>query len=104
VSVLETLVAARAFVARGWCQRVDARDAYGRSVRAASPSAVCMCAEAAIEVAAERGVDPSDAFGAVKRAAGITGAIFDWQDTPGRTQAEVLAAFDKAIAAQGGAK
>lgn len=37
---------------------------------------------------------------AMKRIVGCSGALFSWNDAPGRTLDEVLAAFDKAIAAE----
>jgi hypothetical protein len=68
----EILIAARAKVAQGWCQGAYAKDAYGNTE------------------------EQEDALALL----GYTGEseVIDWNDAPGRTQAEVLEAFDKTIA------
>jgi hypothetical protein len=91
--VADKLRKARALVARGWTQKAFARSKTGREVSEYGKSAVCWCAYAAIEVV--RG--QADAANVLRKAAN-TEFIIGWNDAPERTQAEVLAAFDKAIA------
>jgi hypothetical protein len=82
---------ARALIERGWCQRAYGRDADGCSVYEDNPSAICWCASGAINAKADY---------AARRVFGEaigTDCIPGWNDAPERTQAEVLAAFDKAI-------
>lgn len=77
-------------IAKGWCQGADALSAAGR-ISPLSAKAVKWSASGAIE-----GPDP---FAARDVLMGITGcSLRAWNDTPGRTQAEVLALFDRAIA------
>lgn len=90
----EVLKAARALVTEGWTQF---------SSRAVIDGQDCYCVMGALNSAA-RTLGAMDAVHlAIQRALGIigTGAVTTWNDAPGRTQAEVLAAFDKAIAEVG---
>jgi hypothetical protein len=95
VSALAVLTAARALVERGWTQGEYARHKNGRPIGPAEPNAVCWCATGAImatgkSLAADLAVyHLGDALG---------DSVLRWNDTPGRTQAEVLALFDRAIA------
>lgn len=82
---------ARAIVAAGWCQFKAGRDGDRRCVYTAIADS-CMRTGAARLPAIETfrraiGADSSDFFAEVK-----------WNDVLGRTHAEVLAAFDAAIA------
>lgn len=78
---------ARALIERGWCQgRMSTADGS-------------VCIRGAIldafydaDLAEEKRAD-----GLLKSAVGFDGYLGDWNDAPERTQAEVLAAFDKAI-------
>lgn len=91
MTTLDVLIAARELVARpgGWCQEIDHLDDYGT---------VAHCAQGAIAWAR-----PSIAAGraALDALSVVVGtdypAISDWNDDPSRTQAEVVAAFDRAI-------
>lgn len=85
---LVVLDRARAKIARGWCQG-DYRDTKGG-----------VCLLTAI------GDSLNDIEGCLKgrdcnRWCDILGADADWNDAPGRTQAEVLARFDAAISKLG---
>ena len=83
----EILIEARKLVEKGWYQ---GRDIVG-----------CVCATDAIMTACRSGGgSPTEAFYHLRRANNIPIyiGIIGWNDAPGRTQAEVLAAFDKAIA------
>lgn len=59
-----------------------------------------VCAVRAITHAASQlGATETERYGACKAVmsvVGVTGALFLWNDAPGRTQAEVVAAFRKA--------
>lgn len=95
MTVIEVLEAARARVEKGWGQ--------GRAVSPLGGGPTCV--GVAIERAFTNGGEVRNearrmfcqavavSFGAV-----YGGEIVEWNDTPGRTQADVLAAFDKAIA------
>lgn len=106
MTTAEILKAAREKVAAGWTQGENARDEDGNPVGAGA--AACWCAYGAIDAATPReGLGyaefyrvRSDAMLILRDAIGLPGTnrIADWNDAPGRTQAEVLAAFDRAIA------
>lgn len=94
---IRALQDARALVEKGWTQHVFARDAAGGSVFEQDPRAVCWCASGALWVV---GVNMfTDARRVFMRANGITETVGipEWNDAPERTQADVLAAFDRAI-------
>ena len=97
-AVAEVLRAARAKIEKPehWTQGVLSRDANGTPsfYAAAHTKAVCWCASGAIFSAAGES-DPLDALDAFRSM--INGSIPQFNDT--HTHAEVLAAFDKAIAA-----
>jgi hypothetical protein len=101
---LDVLVAARDLVARpgGWCQGQSARGADGAAVYLGRTPAAKHCALGACYVSC--GGMPAQFSEAVKllnKAAGDH--VIAWNDRPTRTQAEVVAAFDRAIAAAEGA-
>ncbi len=93
MTTLDILRSARALVARGWTQGAFARDASGNAVRPKDPCAIRWCADGAV-----RSVDPypSAALAAMDRVLAPCDFV-NWNDCPGRTQAEVLGAFDRAI-------
>jgi len=92
LSVVEVLEAARARVAKGWTQKVFARDSDGNEAKADGPNACRWCAEGAISF----GPGALNALILLECAIGGPGVV-RWNDTPGRTQAEVISAFDRAI-------
>ena len=99
MTVREQLIAARAKVDAGWTQGVFARDANGSDLLIAQnfEGAVCFCASGALKAIG------ADTFGpAYKALSAAVGHYFisNWNDEPKRTKEEVLAGFDKAIAAQ----
>lgn len=108
MTTLDVLKAARAKVARGWTQNTSARDAAGRGVIPDRGGATCWCALAAIETVCPwapptNGIGRTDAEMALLRVLGLTNhpmSIVNWNDDPARTQVEVIAAFDEAIAAE----
>ena len=92
----EILIAAREKIERGWAQGEYARAKNGNPIGYNAEKAVCWCSIGAIIAVDDD--DPTDR--AVYTLSDIVGRdITEWNDAPGRTQAEVLAAFDKAIEA-----
>ena len=82
-----------------WTQRAFARNSVGEATSASGPGATCWCALGAI--AREEGRSGSGAVRQLREGAGLHGTgtylgIADFNDVS--THAEVLAAFDKAIA------
>ncbi|ORE90214.1 hypothetical protein ATO13_23301 [Stappia sp. 22II-S9-Z10] len=89
---------ARGYIERGWAQGDAARDDDGFACTVESRKAVRWCALGAIGAAGRRFPqrDRDTALTALYRAVG-TPTISFWNDSPRRTQADVLAAFDRAI-------
>lgn len=96
----EILAEARELIAKGWTQGTPARNADGDDCGVYESEAQCFCSLGALWRAAGGIGVAVDAANALR--AGATGSLASsisfWNDAPGRTQAEVLAAFDKAIA------
>ena len=92
----DVLRAARAKITPegAWTQRELARTADGSPDAPDNPLATCWCAIGAIESLTNETY--------ALRALYLMGVddIAKWNDAPGRTQAEVLALFDRAIAAE----
>lgn len=99
--VKQTLIAARALIEKGWTQDAYARDADGAACSVNDDRATCFCMNGAVMRVAGiyRENDALMVFTALGSAAGVTRYSHHWNDAPGRTQAEVLALFDKAIEA-----
>ncbi len=92
----EVLRKARALVEEGWTQGAMSRDARGYKSLTSTAAPVCFCAIGAIQEA-----DPKSCLAAATALGRIVGgSIIDFNDAPGRTQQEVIAAFDRAIAAE----
>lgn len=91
---VEKLKAARELVARpgGWTQEAFARDDEGQQTQSRSRDAVCWCAEGALKASRSGFAE----FDFLQKLLGLPIAV--WNDEPGRTQADVVAAFDRAIA------
>lgn len=92
---LDILIGARERIARGWTQGAMARDAEGLECGVHEPVASCFCALGAIFAAAEGIVHGLDAAACLR--AELRDDITRWNDARGRTQAEVLAVFDRVI-------
>ena len=92
----DKLRAARALIAApgGWTQGASARDSNGRAIVSHSPSAVCFCSGGALFRVNGHYLENREAL---RRAMNCDNLV-DWNDVLGRTQAEVVAAFDRAIA------
>jgi hypothetical protein len=96
VSTLEILKAAREKIAKpeNWTKGFAARNIHGHVTAAVARNAVCWCCLGAMwSLNADGYLNAEDAF----RAATGEDSIANFNDT--HTHAEVLAAFDKAIAA-----
>ncbi len=78
-----------------WTQGVSAKNADGWGVESTDSSAVCFCSQGAIR--ATNAPSRYAAYRMFRDANGLSG-IVGFNDTEGRTHAEVMAAFDKAIA------
>ena len=81
-----------------WTRRAFARGRDGELTTIGSETAVSWCSVGALEASAW-GEDRWSAQNHLMSATNIYGeSLLMWNDNPGRTQEEVLAAFDKAIA------
>ena len=100
----EILKAAKAKIEQGWTQNAEARTAPGgMDCYANCELAVCWCAMGAVFVVVNASVlarwrhpDINNAVAMLEAVVG--GDVAVWNDEPGRTQDEVVAMFDKAIA------
>jgi hypothetical protein len=93
METIEVLTRARALIERGHAKGA------GRQMR---DGVMCFCAVIAIEWAA-RGMGPDAADLGIETLRPFTAPYEDivtWNDAPERTQADVLCAFDRAIAAE----
>lgn len=96
----EVLHRCRDLVARGWCREADARDASGREVNPSSAEAREWSVLGALaRVAGDRAtlVELEQAVLSFGSATGA-GSLRQWNDARGRTQVQVVAAFDQALA------
>ena len=101
----EHLIAARALIARpeNWTKHTAARDSHGQVVYSDNPRAVCWCTIGALAKTA-KGRDPLAAndliFLQIRENPDIEEDSIDgYNDAPETTHANILALFDKAIAA-----
>lgn len=96
----DVLVKARALIDKpeAWTKGALARASTGRRAREDGPGAVCWCVSGAI-ICANGGQYHRGAFRAFEASLGPNRPVIPhWNDAPERTHAEVLAAFDRAIA------
>lgn len=102
--VSHSLGHARELVAVGWCQGAEARDRSGRVVDAWDTEAESWSVLGALTAVA---VDADEDVATVHEVASMALALAidqprvdlrTWNEEPGRTQAEVVAAFDAALA------
>lgn len=99
MTVKEDLITARAKVETGWCQGTAARDKRGNHVSAQSLDATQFCILGAVSAARPANSVPviAELYRTLNHEE-YQGALSGFNDAPGRTQEEVLALFDKAIA------
>jgi hypothetical protein len=96
------LLDAQELIARGWCQDVAAVSRNGRAVEPTSIHARGWSALGAL-TAAYRSYPAHDgearlAFAVARRALARGRALDTWNDEPGRTREQVVAAFQAAVA------
>lgn len=97
-TAVEVLIAARELVSTPdrWTQDVSARDHNGAECDPDSPAAACFCSLTALYKAGGRNERTEVARGIFMRA--VRQAVSQYNDAPRRTHAQILAAFDRAIA------
>jgi hypothetical protein len=95
---IEVLRRARGYVEQGWTQGALARDAHGAIALTGGRNATCWCCHGALDRAERHSDEVRMAAATALRSAIGTPNVSRWNDAPGRTQAEALAAFDRAIA------
>jgi hypothetical protein len=100
MNATDVLIAAKEKVAQGWCQGSFGQIAAGNPL--SLKHARAFCADGAIYAVLGNKAGQSVYFTVrdlfERCVVPSRSSIWEWNDTPGRTQAEVLAAFDKAIA------
>ena len=90
---------AEVLVAEGWCSGADARDGAGAAVAALDPAATCWSLPGALAVVAGMpGVDLDSLAVALTGLASVISedSLSEWNDRPGRTQAQTLEALSAA--------
>ncbi len=99
----DVLVKARSYIERGHTTRAFARNAAGDDVPPEHPGACCWCILGALLLASPDRRVHQGARRALMEACGVRppSSLDVWNDAPERTQADVLDAFNRAIAAQG---
>jgi len=99
MTVKEDLITARAKVETGWCQGTNARDAQGQPILAEYPDATKFCAMGAlVSVCGHYFPAHLSVLCSVLQGRDHQWTVSAYNDHPSRTQEEVLALFDKAIA------
>lgn len=97
MTTLEVLKIGRARIARGWCRFSLAENSQGHSCDPEGLQAVAWCALGGLMHDSHWGF--STAFDSLAAMLGSS-HLADWNNQPHRTQADVLALYDKAIAAE----
>ena len=107
METIEILRSARALIdaPEKWTKGTEARDAHGFRVRFESPDAVCFCAVGALLGALHRAGNDDDgecvALRRLRKALPIGFAdVVSLNDHPDTTHADIMAVFDRAIAAE----
>jgi hypothetical protein len=98
----EVLQRCRDLVASGWCRDADARDASGREVDPSSAEAREWSVLGALARVAGARATLFEVERAVVSFGRVTGtrSLRAWNDARGRTQVQVVAAFDQALASR----
>lgn len=101
MTTAEILRAARAKIdtPEKWTRGAYARTKSGRIVGPECASAVHLCAVGAVTAAASPAMTVDDALVVLARELPSAGGITNFNDHPGTTHADILALFDRAIAA-----
>ena len=96
--LVEQLQEVRALLEAGWCQGALARAGNNREVPPESSTAVRFCLVGAIQRVWQPATPLWPLTVAINKALPGSTATSFWNDTPGRTKAQVLALVDRAIA------
>ena len=100
MTTAEVLRAARAKIEQGWCQGESARGSRGTYIDPAASEAQEWCPLGALDYVCYRNAySYYDGARTALAKAMRSASVSDWNDMLGRTKEEVLAAFDRAIAA-----
>lgn len=102
MTTAEVSRAARAKIEQGWCVGTEARNSLYLSVPCDSPSAIRWCAFGAIKLVAPTQSNRHEIERALLNATGRGSDltyVSEWNDSVAKSKEEVLAAFDRAIAA-----
>lgn len=91
----DILKVAQMYIAAGWTQGPAAADSKGNDVPYKAPEACRWCMFGAIQAAGQNLQNRSEGHRALER---VEPCYIDWNEAPGRTQDEVLEAFERAIA------
>ena len=88
------------YLVQGWCQWVLSKDSQGQEVSVDSPSAVQWCVMGAVLAAFPDEFEKQHPnVGHLVAYLSTKGTCVDWNNAPGRTQAEVVAVMLEAEAA-----
>lgn len=95
--IKQTLESALVYVSQGWTQEVEAKDILGHGVSYYNSHATCWCVEGALRKAAFEKDIPW--ICPVNRVRNVIkqDQLFEWNDDPERTKADVLRALEQAI-------
>jgi len=96
---IETLKAMRVKLAAGWTRDAAARDARGRSVNSDDEKACSYCLLGALWSMEKYRLEPTVEAALLRtlKKGGVKDQLATYNDTPGRTQEEILALVDKTI-------
>lgn len=95
--VKQTLESALFYVSQGWTQDVQAKDIVGHRVSCYNTNATCWCVEGALRKAAFEKDIPWFYPATKVRNVIKQDRLFEWNDDPERTQADVIRALERAI-------
>ncbi len=101
VRTAEALRKMEALIRQGWIQRGFARNANGVAVRTNDPTAVCWCASGVVSAVIPQGSELGlhmNAHWNLLIAIGDGSNLIEWNDKAGRTHAEVIDLFVRAVA------
>ncbi len=98
MKTVDGLKKVREILANGWTQEASARDAEGEPLFSTDPRACSFCILGAVwrAVGYENQMESRLVY-ALRNAIGEDAKLVSYNDTPGRTQDEMLALVDKAI-------
>lgn len=95
MSADDVIRGARALIAKGWTQGASARDHRGQPTSPLGPFATSFCLIGAIKRVQCGEREAEEARAMIRERIGDGELIANWNDAPGRTQAEVLEVLDR---------